>query len=663
MSLTTSFNKNFLKENLKKSKGAVIFSLFVLPIITAVILIFAYKDSNSAEVLSWGRLSIFNFALMYLIPLAFTKILFGFVYKKNSSDFINSMPVNRKTIFVTNTIGGIALITLIQLLIAGVVWISSVVIPNLVIAPQAILDNFIIMLVTYIFIFIVSNLAMTISGNNNTQVAVTIFILFLVPFCLDLLEFIKIIDNGNSFLLLNGTTSFEVSTITVLKNYTMPYKFLRYIMYFESTFSVETVIRMIILSFVYYLIGLKLFQKRKMENCEESFGTDKAHLIFKTITLIPILLVLNLWETEMYSISYLTICVIFLAIYYIIYDFIIKRKIPFKTSVISFILSIIVVQTAITAVKFGTSSIDNNTLNIDDVSAVSFGEMHKNGKNIIILSSEYSDDTSELLDGDYFFKDDELIKWVFDALEESSENNAVMNDCYYSYNFQINFKTKTGKLYSVKSYISSSKIDDIYAKICSDDEYKETLKNKITKSGFILSNNNKISNKYYKKINEVLKNIDTEDLMDVIYNGSDSSEYTIKKYVYVNHKYEVYKIPISISEEIAEYIGNVENEITEEIFENDKNVSCGNFSIYFENNKYTFSNNNSNTLYKVKNFIENYCDEELDSSKPYAIISASLYDNNYYNDYKVNTLIFFTNRVDEVEDFISIIKNNTYNSY
>lgn len=117
MNLIKSFNFKFFKENVKKSKGAIALLVLIVPIFITLITILCLNDSN-VNVPSKGSFLFINFIGMYFIPVLMSSALFGYVYKKKSVDFINSQPINRKTIFVTNTIGGIVLITIIQLLTA-----------------------------------------------------------------------------------------------------------------------------------------------------------------------------------------------------------------------------------------------------------------------------------------------------------------------------------------------------------------------------------------------------------------------------------------------------------------------------------------------------------------------------------------------------------------
>ena len=53
---------------------------------------------------------------------------------------------NRKTIFITNTIGGIILITIMQILTALILFICDAVLVDVIIFPKMIIDIFLILL-------------------------------------------------------------------------------------------------------------------------------------------------------------------------------------------------------------------------------------------------------------------------------------------------------------------------------------------------------------------------------------------------------------------------------------------------------------------------------------------------------------------------------------
>lgn len=646
MNLITSFNGKFLKENIKKSKGAVIFSVIIIPILTALMLFTNYKSSSNVEIMTNSEYLIFNIAFLFIIPFVFSKIFFGFIYNKKSVDFINSMPLNRKTIFITNTIGGILLITLIQILTILVFLMFSALFGSIAILPQMLIDSFFMMWLTYVFIFIATNLAMTISGTFMTQIVVTALILFLIPFCRDC--FFAISQDNliyNEITLVNGEEEFTTRLMPNIKNYTMPYKIIRYLSSFNNIFSTETLLRMAILSVGYFIFGLHLFKKRKMENCEESFFSLESHLIVKAITLLPILLLANLLGKDVGSLTYDTIIVAMIAIYYFVYDFIVKRKVPFRISLLSFVSSMIILEVAILGVSNILSVINSDQLEINNVKSISFGsDKEEYIVNIANYSYKY-----KFLDNKFFFEDDELIDFVFEKAYKNSDSNyknQYLSDNIYT-KLQVNLKTNLGKVYSVRLSFNESEMNKIYDKIFENEKYSKTIiKNIVSSNGILLNNSKLLNTKEFKKVNKILKdNLDLKELVKL-----SDKYYFIEKYSYVNHKLQKYSIPIEISEDLVKEIAEIERKKLKKYLK--ENTVLNGYLNCKKDNKSYFIEDEKNAI----KFIKENIDDEFDSSKPYCTISGTL--RNRKNNYNV---VFFTNKIEEIDEFIDEDDSYNYN--
>ena len=142
MNLKALFNFNFFKENVKKSKGLLAFLLGIIPIINVIILI-VLLTTNERILVDFNILSFMTYVGLIFVPLSLSITLFSFIFKKNSVDFVMSKPINRRSIYFTNTIGGILIIliyTLINTLIFG---LFSLIFSNLTIPFAMLLDYFI----------------------------------------------------------------------------------------------------------------------------------------------------------------------------------------------------------------------------------------------------------------------------------------------------------------------------------------------------------------------------------------------------------------------------------------------------------------------------------------------------------------------------------------
>ena len=94
MNLKTFFNFNFLKENIRKSKGILAFLLGIIPVINIIYLV-VLLNINHGTLLTFNTLSFFTYFGILFIPLGLSLSLFSFIFKKASVDFILSKPVNR----------------------------------------------------------------------------------------------------------------------------------------------------------------------------------------------------------------------------------------------------------------------------------------------------------------------------------------------------------------------------------------------------------------------------------------------------------------------------------------------------------------------------------------------------------------------------------------
>ena len=182
MSLKKLFNFDYLFQNIKKSKALLLTFILLVPILSSLLIVLTGIDDKSTKVFSLSELSIVGIPLLFIVPLLLSIALNGYVYKRRSVDFIGSMPINKSTIFITNTLGGIGILFLMFLTNIVLFGLISIIFSNIYIPFALLFDYFVLWFVSYSFVFIASNLAMSVSGNMMSQIVVTLLILFLVPY-------------------------------------------------------------------------------------------------------------------------------------------------------------------------------------------------------------------------------------------------------------------------------------------------------------------------------------------------------------------------------------------------------------------------------------------------------------------------------------------------
>ena len=347
MNLKSFFNFSYFKQNLKKSKVTLAFMLLILPVLTFIMLLMIGKRQE-IMILDLSYVSGLTAFGMYLIPAVISLLLFNFVFKKKSVDFMGSMPIDRKTLFFTNTIGGILI--LIGLLFATTVlmFFASMILPNLYIPLGVCLDYFVLFSISYIFVFTACNIAISLSGNVATSIIVLLLILFFVPFhhyvfssiswnvnfdykIYHAEEFmIPKCDEDDAECQKSNYSEVYFRPIREDLNYTMPFG-----IFANSTdlspntlcYREEVVGKMAVLSLLYIFIGCLLFEKKEMEVCETSFKKYWQHQLVKFLTLIPIFIMVSLALYEVGEFSVWIFVIAIVLIYNFIYDLLTKHSI------------------------------------------------------------------------------------------------------------------------------------------------------------------------------------------------------------------------------------------------------------------------------------------------------------------------------------------------
>lgn len=493
MNLIKSFNFKYLKENIKKSKGLIILLLIIVPFLTTLFTVLFINGEDTKNLATEVGINWVNLVGMYLIPLGISFALFGYVYKKNSVDLINSMPLNKQTIFVTNTIGGIILITLMQAITMVLLLICGLVCSNLVIFTGMVIDIFIKMWIGYVFIFVATNLAMTLSGTFLTQLVLTALILFLVPFTA---------MNFKGYLY---ETRFKIYSDPLEKQYVYTYAKDTYTTPIQlpiefiigNTFPGKTLLKSSVLGVIYIALGTILFKRRKMENNEESFKDIRMHLLVKALTVFPMIVFLNMIDPgEVLTIFILALIVI----YYFAYDFIVKRKIKLLASIGALILTVgISFVVAVGMDKFETDIYDpSRKVNINDIRKVA-----------INLNTGASYDLKDYEIDNYFFEDEEIIKLLIDNMERKSElaneSNEKINSELTKQPFKITYITKNGKELTGSTDMTEVNFNKLLEILSKDEKYVEKVKKQYTYNGRILLDNQILPKQVEEAINTELK--------------------------------------------------------------------------------------------------------------------------------------------------------------
>ena len=632
MSLTSLFNFNYLKENIKKSKAIILLCMLLLPILNGIILLMhgSTGDNFVASIYDVSGIILFG---MYVIPIVLSITLFIFIYKKGAVDFTLSMPINKRQIFLTNTIGGMAIILIMQIINFIVMLLVSLIYSNIIVSYKMLFDILLMYSISYIFVFVCTNIAASVSSNKITTIVVTLLIMFLIPFISTFINSNAFTYYGNSDVKVEcvndsckpknyycDTVKCEIDkknniyTANIRKydnvTYTLPYELIKDNLFgIESDNRVNTsIIKMIILSIIYIIVGTVLFSNKRFEIVGTSFRSEKVHILVRTLTTIPIVclayVVLKNSSISSYDIFSIVLLLVLIFTYLIIYDLITRKKVTnfFKMAIC------LVIVGGVTTVVGTLVDVDSYSIKAKDVKEISFlddnGNVIGSTKNTEVINNSIS----LLLD------------------TEALEN--------YTYNYTIKAKVK-GSTYRFNIYTTKDNYNHINNILINDKEFSKDF-NKYKnndifgikyKDGYNRTNNSNLSDMIVNKYKND-KNI-------FMNNNSDNDLFNVTLYVY--NGFNVKEIDFDVS--------------------GDKNLEVGLLRYYNANTKKMFSKINSdNDIYnyyiddtyciynfeyynEISKFIIDNIDDDFDINKDYGYIST--YTHNGKN-------VFVTNKVDEL---------------
>lgn len=641
MNLTKLFNKNYFIQNLKKSKTLLGITILAVPVLTVLVLINLYlTDAYNIDYEETTKaFNIVNILGMYIIPVAISQILFGYIFKRKSIDFIGSMPINRRTIFLTNIIGGILLILLIQILTFIAALTTLTILNNTIINIKMLIDSLILGVVSYIFVFSATSIGMAISGNLITQIVVTLLVLFLVPFTTDAISGFDTYEEVE--FVQSGMENVSVST-EELKDYTMPYNYFRTFIYENIMFTNSIIIKMLILSVIYMFIAYFLFKKRKMENTEEGISNTLVHFLIKGLTLVPMIAVVVVVDAPIKTMI-LLFAIIF--VYYYIYDIFTNKRVKLKIEIPIFILTSVVLFGTLYFVK-----------NLNEKSVEEYARADIKSIGIVELENYYNRDNFLTLEEiNYEITDEKVLDIFYNGLitgRSSSSQEYLIGDYIF---VKINFKN--GKEIFTDACLEKNSYNKILEYVANDEEYINNLNKDLTIENTndysIIYDNEKITGKDKEEIiNLINKSIKNNYRERNTYNEDYYEVKMIDCFYYKNHRLYNLRVPVNISDELQEYTMSLSNKITLEVLTKLENKKENKEDVYYnvleykpEETGYTYYEMIYDRNGKLIDFIKN-ADLTVSKENAYYEILINISGENYYRYW------FYTNAI---EDFIEAI--------
>lgn len=496
MNLMKLINFNFIKENIKKSLGILLFLFFIIPIVN--ILYLFNMLNQQIYVINLIDLTKMTYFASFIFPVVIAYILNNYLFKQNSLDFYLSKPINKRKLFFSNILAGLLLI--LVLLIINVIVFSLFNLTNLSIPFALLFDYFIYTFVLYSFIYIVITLAISLCGNFITALIVSIILIWSFPITLDVDKLLSENYTETYIKFKGDNNEYYVDHIKNIKHpLTLPSSYV-----LKKEFNTADIIKTSLLSIIYIFAGYVLFKRRKMENITSGFKNESLHYVVKTISLLPFMLLnaLFLKEKTIFTGLIITLAAIF---YYLIYDLLTQKKLykPLKSAII-FTWTYIILSLCF----YGIISAYNKK------QVINCSELTTSN-----AYSEYLTTTVTSFD---------LIKNSFNNHSDTSELFNINNNSY-----QIIVPLSSDAFTSIHKNDLSN-----YIKYINNASYKNTTA------------------AYY---NNYKLNVDKLDL-DNIKIDKNNYRPGIKLYIYKNHEYQILTIPNNVNKKTMNYITTFLNE-------------------------------------------------------------------------------------------------------
>ncbi|MGN1457921.1 MAG: hypothetical protein ACI4XP_08215, partial [Acutalibacteraceae bacterium] len=173
------FSLALMREGIKQTMGVgitlLIVSMFVSGYLPFVIM---FKDNGYHTTVQFGSFFAPVFLMGYILPMIFIFTLFGFMNKRNSSDFYHSVPLSRSCVYITYTVTAMLWCTFITTVSTLFSYIMYFVNPKITISPL-----FIGMTIgtTFVLMLLIAAIALVAKGLSGTAFS-NIVIMFLLMF-------------------------------------------------------------------------------------------------------------------------------------------------------------------------------------------------------------------------------------------------------------------------------------------------------------------------------------------------------------------------------------------------------------------------------------------------------------------------------------------------
>ena len=335
-SKTSLFNKGIFLSTIKRFLWgsilyfAALFLFNILPLLVSEPNDFRYGNIRSGWYLFQYGINTFNIIISSVVPYVAALLAFRFLHSKKQSIFVHSLPLNRRTVYISTTIAVMFLMIAPVVINGLILTLMSVSKYSGYISITSVITWMALNVLCHIVMFSVAALCCTITGNSFGA-AVIYFIVHLTPIIISsmsnefLHDFILGFGGENDITNIIG----EINPFTFLIRISECVSNLSQVnVRYVSADILKWIPVYLVVSAALYIVSYYLYKMRKLENVEEVSGFKVMNPIFKYLVTFTVAISTLAAIANFHYISPVTAIVTFIlttAVSYFICEMVLKK--------------------------------------------------------------------------------------------------------------------------------------------------------------------------------------------------------------------------------------------------------------------------------------------------------------------------------------------------
>lgn len=341
------FDFRLFRQNFRSCQGALLITALIYQA-GMLVQCFSLSQRQSYDlIVDFSQLSgVVSVLACFLFPIAVSMLLFDFLFSRKKSDLLFSSPVPRRTLYLTNLIGGAGFLMLNVMLATVMVHVTLLQNPQLV-TDDGLAARFLILWgLAQLMVYAFSCLAVSLTGNRFVQLTL-VLVLILLPGWLQYTAHSLFYSGADLDYSKRATETLTEPLYTRIPQSSSTLETIPYIAFSELTgmplrmdtyYSADSYAYthcpvMIVETLAASLLGLVAFQRRRVEVAETSFISEGAHEGLRIALFTPIFYTLGMHDWF----SALLYGGILLILYHL-YDYLAHREVVIlRRTVLSFL--------------------------------------------------------------------------------------------------------------------------------------------------------------------------------------------------------------------------------------------------------------------------------------------------------------------------------------